>query len=175
MPSNIEIKARVVNPGEFRMRAELLSDTAVMAIPQEDIFFPTKRGRLKLRILTPDFGQLVYYTRPDATGPKRSDYQICDIGKPGELKTLLARSLGVRGIVRKTRYLYMAGQTRIHLDEVEGLGTFMELEVVLHPGQGDEAGLSIAEGLMRRLGVHSEDLVEGAYIDLIEKTGRENL
>jgi predicted adenylyl cyclase CyaB len=77
----------------------------------------------------------------------------------------------VRGVVRKTRYLYLAGQTRIHLDDVEGLGHFMELEVVLRADQSDAEGQAIAEDLMVRLGVRKDDLLEGAYMDLLEKSG----
>ena len=71
-------------------------------------------------------------------------------------------------MVKKIRYLYMVGQTRIHLDEVEGLGYFIELEVVMREGQSDTEGQAIAEDLMRRLGVREDSLIEGAYVDLLE-------
>jgi predicted adenylyl cyclase CyaB len=74
----------------------------------------------------------------------------------------------VKGVVRKIRLLYWVGQTRIHLDEVEDLGAFAELEVVLRPGQSEAEGLKIAENLAVELGIREEDLVEGAYIDLME-------
>ena len=170
MPANIEIKARVADLAALRQRAEALSDTPVQVIPQEDTFFHTPRGRLKLRLLQPDQAQLVYYERPDQDGPKRSNYHIYETKDPQGLKTALQMALGVRGVVRKTRYLYLAGQTRIHLDDVEGLGQFMELEVVLREGQGDAEGQAIAEALMVRLGVRPEDLLEGAYMDLLEKS-----
>ena len=170
MPTNIEIKARVRNLDDLRKRAEGLSDAPVQVIPQEDTFFHTPKGRLKLRLLRPDFAQLVYYERPDQDGPKRSNYYIYETDNPAGLKTALSLALGVRGIVRKIRYLYLAGQTRIHLDDVEGLGSFMELEVVLREGQTDAEGQSIAEDLMARLGVRKEDLLEGAYMDLLEKS-----
>jgi predicted adenylyl cyclase CyaB len=170
MPANIEIKARVRDMAELRTRAEALSDTPVQVIPQEDTFFHTPEGRLKLRRLQPDQAQLVYYERPDQDGPKRSNYSIYATNDPQRLLITLTQALGVRGVVRKTRYLYMCGQTRIHLDDVEGLGQFMELEVVLREGQGDAEGQSIAEELMTRLGVRKEDLLEGAYMDLLEKS-----
>jgi predicted adenylyl cyclase CyaB len=154
----------------LRSRAEVVSDTPVQVIPQEDTFFHTPKGRLKLRQLQPDLAQLVYYERPDQDGPKRSNYHIFETRDPSGLKTALSMALGVRGIVRKTRYLYLAGQTRIHLDDVEGLGQFMELEVVLQDGQSDADGQSIAEDLMAKLGVRTEDLLEGAYMDLLEKS-----
>jgi len=167
MPVNIEIKARVDDFDVLSARAEALSDVPVKVIPQEDTFFNTEKGRLKLRVLAPDLGYLIYYERPDRDGPKRSEYHLAKTNEPENLKTALTLALGVRGVVRKTRYLYMVGQTRIHLDEVDGLGYFMELEVVMREGQSDAEGQAIAEDLMRRLGVREEALIEGAYMDLI--------
>ena len=168
MPSNIEIKARVRDFDEIRRRAESISDSPLAVILQEDIFFNVPQGRLKLRVLAPDRGQLIYYQRADQGGPKRSDYQISESTDPDSLKHVLELAYGIRGVVKKTRYLYLAGQTRIHLDDVEGLGQFMELEVVLQDGQGDAEGQAIAEGLMSSLGVERSDLLEGAYMDLID-------
>jgi predicted adenylyl cyclase CyaB len=168
MPANIEIKARARDFALLLKRAEALSDSPVEVIPQEDTFFHIPKGRLKLRQLAPDRGQLVYYDRLDQDGPKRSDYHIFETGNPEGLKTTLRLALGVRGVVRKVRYLYMVGQTRVHIDEVEGLGEFMELEVVLHPGQMEGEGVAIAEELMTRLGVEEQDLLQGAYMDLLE-------
>jgi len=171
MPTNIEIKARVRDFALLRKNAEALSDTPVQVIPQEDTFFNTPRGRLKLRQLGPQQGQLVYYERSDAAGPKRSDYLLAGTADSSALKAALTAALGVRGVVRKTRYLYMVGQTRVHLDEVEGLGQFMELEVVLRPGQSDAEGQDIADDLMKKLGVSESELLEGAYMDLVEQQG----
>ena len=167
MPVNIEIKARVDDFDVLSARAEALSDVPVKVIPQEDTFFNTEKGRLKLRMLAPDLGYLIYYERPDRDGPKRSEYHLAKTNEPENLKTALALALGVRGVVRKTRYLYMVGQTRIHLDEVDGLGYFMELEVVMREEQSDAEGQAVAEDLMRRLEVREEALIEGAYMDLI--------
>jgi len=168
MPSNIEIKAHARAFEEIKTRAATLSDTAGEIIEQEDTFFVTPQGRLKLRVLAAQRAQLIYYARSDQSGPKRSDYRIFETSDPENLKAVLSLAYGVRGVVRKTRYLYLAGQTRIHLDEVSGLGNFMELEVVMQPGQTDQQGQAIAEDLMQKLGVSPEDLLEGAYMDLIE-------
>jgi predicted adenylyl cyclase CyaB len=168
MPTNIEIKARVRDFDEIRQRAEKLSDTALQIIHQEDTFFNTEKGRLKLRILAADRAQLIYYLRSDQEGPKRSDYHIFETPDPENLKRVLELAYGIRGVVRKTRYLYIVGQTRVHLDDVEGLGHFMELEVVMQEAQSDAVGQKIAEGLMSSLGVDKGDLLEGAYMDLIE-------
>jgi predicted adenylyl cyclase CyaB len=167
LPSNIEIKARARNFADIRSRAEKLSDIPVQVIPQEDIFFNTPQGRLKLRILS-DHAELIYYTRPDQDGPKRSDYHITRSNDPENLKRVLELAYGIRGTVMKTRYLYMVGQTRVHLDDVQGLGQFIELEVVMKEGQSDAEGQRIAEDLMVALGLERGDLIDGAYMDLLE-------
>lgn len=169
MPANIEIKARARDFDGLRRRAQAISASAGETIRQQDTFFITPRGRLKLRELEGVPAQLIYYDRPDQGGPKRSDYRIFETSDPQGLKDMLALAYGVRGVVRKTRYLYLAGQTRIHVDDVEGLGQFMELEVVLRPGQTDVEGQGIAEGLMNDLGVDRADLLEAAYMDLMER------
>ena len=169
MPTNIEVKARVKDFADLKRRAEAISDSPVEVIPQEDTFFVTSKGRLKLRLLASDRAQLVYYERPDRDGPKRSDYLIFNTNDPENLKATLRLALGIRGVVRKTRYLYMVGQTRVHLDDVEGLGQFMELEVVLRDNQSDDEGQAIANDLMEKLGIAPTDLIEGAYMDLLEK------
>ena len=168
MPANIEIKARLRDLAALSRRAEELSDTPVQVIPQEDTFFNVPQGRLKLRQLGPEKGQLIYYERTDTTGPKRSNYLITETADPTALKNTLEAALGIRGVIRKTRNLYLVGQTRVHLDKVEGLGEFMELEVVLHPGQSEAEGEAIAADLMNKLGVDEADLLQGAYMDLVE-------
>lgn len=170
MPTNIEIKARARHFEQIKARAEQLSDTPLQVIPQEDIFFHVPHGRLKLRILTPQNGQLIYYDRPDQPGPKRSDYHFSYTSDPENLKRVLELAYGIRGVVKKNRYLYLIGQTRVHLDDVQGLGQFMELEVVLREGQSEVEGQAIAEKLMTLLGVSASDLLEEAYIDLLERT-----
>ena len=170
MPANIEIKARVRDFAALRSRAEMLSGGPGEVIRQDDTFFHTPRGRLKLRVLAPDRAQLIFYDRPDQGGPKRSDYHLFHTSDPENLKQTLALAYGVRGTVRKVRYLYLVGQTRVHLDDVEGLGQFMELEVVLEDAQSDADGQQVAEELMNKLGVHQDDLLEGAYVDLLEDT-----
>ena len=171
MPTNIEIKARVKDFDTLKERAERLSDLPVQVIPQEDTFFNIPQGRLKLRVLSPSRAQLVWYARNDDTGPKRSDYQIYETNDPDQLKTTLTLALGLRGVVKKIRYLYMVGQTRIHLDDVENLGQFMELEVVMQPGQSDAEGQAIAQDLMSKLGITPDNLLDVAYMDMVE-TGR---
>jgi predicted adenylyl cyclase CyaB len=77
---------------------------------------------------------------------------------------------GEAGRVRKQRTLFLAGRTRIHLDRVEGLGSFLELEVVLADDEPPAKGIAEAHRLMEQLGVASTQLVEGAYVDLLSKS-----
>ena len=168
MPANIEIKARAREFQALHARAEQLADGPAQVIHQEDTFFHTPRGRLKLRELGGQRAQLIYYERADQDGPKRSDYRLFETDDPDNLKAALSMAYGVRGCVRKTRHLYLVGQTRVHLDDVEGLGQFVELEVVLRQGQTDADGQAVAEDLMQKLGVSDEDLLEGAYMDMLQ-------
>jgi adenylate cyclase len=167
MPRNIEIKARVTDRDELERRVRALADQGPIDLVQDDTFFPCPRGRLKLRELAPDRGELIFYERPDETGPKLSDYLLAPTDSPTTLRDALSRALGVCGRVRKTRRLYLAGATRLHLDEVEGLGAFLELEVVLAPDQSAAAGEAIAADLLARLDIAPADLVRGAYLDLL--------
>ena len=89
MATNIEIKARVRDVESLRARIAKLDPSPVETIPQEDTFFCTQRGRLKLRELSPDHGQLIYYERENARGPKRSDYSLSTTKEPATLKGLL--------------------------------------------------------------------------------------
>jgi len=169
MATNIEIKARVSDPAALQEKVQVISDTAGQRVPQEDIFFHAPQGRLKLRILAEDRGQLIYYERPDSAGPKQSDYFISRTAEPRTLQDVLSRTYGVRGVVRKERWLFWVGNTRIHLDQVEGLGSFLEFEVVLSDGQSIEQGRAIAADLMGRLDIAEVDLIDAAYIDLLER------
>ncbi|KAM9772592.1 uncharacterized protein ACBT44_004272 isoform 2-T2 [Syngnathus typhle] len=167
MQSNVEIKAKVSQPLEFAKMASQLSQSEGSVIRQHDTFFHSRRGRLKLRDFTDGSGQLIFYERPDTDGPKLSRYSISPTSDPPGLRAVLSDALGVKGEVRKERRLYVIGQTRVHLDSVEGLGHYMELEVVMRPAQTLEDGQQVAEGLMEQLGVTEESLVTGAYVDLL--------
>jgi predicted adenylyl cyclase CyaB len=169
MAANIEIKARLHNLAATKERVEKISDAPCQVIPQHDTFFNCPGGRLKLRELNPQHGQLVYYIRQDLAGPKHSDYRIFDTADPAGLKSILSEAFGVRGEVSKVRCVYMLGQTRIHLDDVSGLGNFIELEVVLQPGQTDADGQAIAMDLMNQLDIREADLIETAYMDMLEQ------
>ncbi|RLU19010.1 hypothetical protein DMN91_009368 [Ooceraea biroi] len=170
---NIEIKAQIRNIGSTSSKIEDLSDiTGRRVIKQRDIFFNATRGRLKLRRFEDGSAELISYERPDVLGPRLSSYDkvTLDSDTAESLTNILSHSIGVFGTVNKTRQLYMVGQTRVHVDEVDGLGTFMELEVVLQEDQDIEAGQKIAADLMEALLIKQEDLIAEAYVDLLKKT-----
>jgi predicted adenylyl cyclase CyaB len=168
--SNVEIKARLSSGQSRHVREEALalSSTEPEFLDQRDTFYHAPLGRLKLRELKDGAAELIAYERPDRAGPKLSSYVCSPCADPKSLHEALARSLGIRGVVEKHRQVIHVGQTRVHLDEVVGLGTFLELEVVLQENQSLEQGEAIAAKLMGAFGITTESLIEGAYIDLLE-------
>ncbi|MCP4548140.1 MAG: class IV adenylate cyclase [bacterium] len=167
MGCNIEIKARVVNPDELQARLETLTSSTPEVIDQSDSFYNCANGRLKLRRFAGGHGELIQYHRPDSEAPGASTYQLVPCDDPEALHSALAAAYGCRGWVNKRRLLFMIGQTRVHLDMVEGLGSFLELEVVLSPDQAQEEGVAVAESIMEQLGVERSHLIDKAYIDLL--------
>lgn len=173
MPTNIEIKAIARNIVRQRALAEELSDIPAQVITQADIFFETKNDRLKLRIFDDAHGELIAYRRDHSEKPRASDYLITMTNEPRMLQRILSSTLAVVGEVRKTRTLFLVGRTRIHIDEVEELGAFIELEVVLRENETHDMGISTAYDLMQQLEIGKSDLLAKAYIDLIlERSNR---
>ena len=154
------------------MIAVRLSDTGPETIQQEDTFFPCDGARLKLRIVGSERGELIRYERSDVADARCSRYEIASTSDPQILKQILSKTLGVIGMVKKTRSLYLIGQTRVHIDEVEGLGTFLELEVVLGEGQTEAEGRAVADNLMVEFGIDKRKLIPEAYIDLLNSAER---
>jgi predicted adenylyl cyclase CyaB len=168
MPVNVEVKVSVVDLVALRQRVVALATSGPEWLIQHDTFFNVPTARLKLREFANGSGELIYYERADTLGPKVSTYFRSPASDPLALRQVLAQSLGVRATVKKRRELFLVGQTRIHLDEVEGLGSFLELEVVLADGESTSDGDRIAAALMDRLGVLPADLIAHAYVDLLE-------
>ena len=168
MPRNVEIKAKIRDLLQLRTRAQSIADSGPFEIQQDDTFFVCHNGRLKLRIFSESQGELIFYRRDDSPNPKESQYVITPTSAPYELREMLVLSLGECGRVRKQRTLFLAGNTRIHLDEVEVLGAFMELEVVLSGRETVAQGIETAHRVMQQLGVSNQDLVDRAYVDLLK-------
>ncbi|HEY3077951.1 MAG TPA: class IV adenylate cyclase [Burkholderiales bacterium] len=167
MARNIEIKARVENLARLATRVAAIADDGPTVILQDDTFFRCDSGRLKLRSFPDGTGELIFYRRANQQGPKESFYLRSPTSAPDKLRESLALAYGAVGRVRKHRTLFLIGRTRIHLDQVEGLGHFLELEVVLGDGERSENGVLEAQRLMATLGIDPSQLIERAYVDLI--------
>ena len=170
---NIEIKAKIHEWDQFMKSVHDAADPDVAPVVMDtvDTFFKVDKGRLKLReflqISEPRQSELIHYHRHDTAGSKLSEYSKCLVSDSQGLKRVLCDALGILGEVKKTRHLYMSGQTRIHVDRVDSLGDFMELEVVLREDQTEAEGHTIVNELMMHLGVKEQDLIPLAYMDLI--------
>ena len=167
MRRNIEIKARITNPQAVQALIEMVADSKPELLSQEDTFFHSPKGRLKVRVFGDASGQLIYYKRSNRRGPRQSRYQLFRLVNPDDTKRWFAAMFGVKGIVRKRRVLYKVGKTRIHLDSVDTLGDFIELEVVLDNGDHTETGKEIADTLMNKLNIDRRSLISCAYADLL--------
>ena len=169
MARNVEIKARVADLAAVEARARAIATQGPEEIYQDDTFFRCDRGRLKLRDFGDGQGQLIHYDRADEAGPKVSDYVLSPTAAPATLREALVRAHGVLGRVVKRRRLYLVDRTRVHLDRVEGLGTFVELEVVLRDEESAEEGMVVARKLLGQLGIADDQLATGAYLDLLQR------
>ena len=169
MARNIEIKARIDSIEAMAAKVAAIADQGPVAIAQDDTFFRCEGGRLKLRAFSAQSGELIFYRRADQHGPKESFYLRSPTSMPDTLRESLALACGEAGRVRKQRLLFLVGRTRVHLDAVEGLGSFLELEVVLADAEPAEAGVQEAQRLMAVLGIDPSELVAGAYVDLVRQ------
>ena len=167
MPRNVEIKARVRDLPAVRRAVEAIADGPPALLIQSDTFFEVPRGRLKLRAFADGTAELISYQRSDVGGPRESRFAKAPVSDPAALAAVLGGALGAAGVVLKRRTFYRRGPTRIHLDEVENLGSFLELEVELSDGQSAADGERTARELMATLGIAEDDLVAGAYVDLL--------
>lgn len=169
MARNVEIKARIESVDAIAATVAAMADRGPFEIQQDDTFFACERGRVKLRALSTTEGELIFYHRANRAGPKESFFVVSPTASPDSLREALSLAYGQAGRVRKHRALYLVGRTRVHLDRVEGLGHFLELEVVLWEGEPSESGVAEADRLMARLGISADQLIEGAYVDLLAR------
>lgn len=173
MARNVEAKFQVLSHELVRARAAETAQTGPIILNQVDYFFPVPQGRLKLRIQESNAAanapqsELISYERTDNAEARLSDYQRFITADPEGLRAILARSLGEGPVVRKRRELYLIEQTRVHLDTVEGLGCFVEIEVVLAEHDEEEMGMAVFAEHIRLLGLESAPIVEVAYADLL--------
>ena len=169
---NIEIKARCRNQAVIR---NILHDKEARYIGcdhQLDTYYYVPNGRLKLRQGNIE-NALIYYERPDIQGPKQSDVKLYKSESGDDLKDLLTASLGMQIVVDKIREIYFIDNVKFHLDKVEQLGDFVEIEAI------DETGLQTIKELqhqcdhyLKLFEIKEEDLVSQSYSDLIKIVGK---
>jgi predicted adenylyl cyclase CyaB len=167
MPLNLEIKVRCSDLSEAEITAKSIPAIFSGVLYQTDTYFLLPKGRLKLRELRGSPAQLIYYFRGEEDIKRFSNYDIHFSEAPDSLKIVLNKALGIRSVVTKKRTLYLYGETRIHLDEVEELGNFIEFEVPVI--ESDENAQSTLDFLIERFGLANEPFFKNSYVDLLEQ------
>lgn len=165
---NVELKAVDPRPGRTLERALGLGAADHGFLRQRDTYFSVARGRLKLREEEPGEAHLIAYVRPDEDPSVRvSEYRIAPVVEPAALRDALEAGLGLRVVVDKRRRLLLWQEVRIHLDEVDGLGSYVELEAVA-PGDSDLVRERARVARLREvLGITDDRLREGSYADAL--------
>jgi homotetrameric cytidine deaminase len=164
--ANIELKARDIDPEATLARCQALGAEDRGYLEQRDTYFTARTGRLKLREQGDGAGELIAYRRPDDTAATESIYLRAPVSAPRELAQALDAALGTVDAVVKRRRLFLWEGVRIHLDEVVGLGSFIEFEAVLpDAGSPEEARAKLAR-LTAELSISDDVLVPVGYVDL---------
>ncbi|MFU8857310.1 MAG: class IV adenylate cyclase [Deferrisomatales bacterium] len=165
---NVEAKARALSWEAFRARACALAGGPPEELLQQDTYFTVAEGYLKLRVSSAG-AELIRYRRGRLVGdePATSEYVRVPVAEPGPLREALVETLGVVGIVSKRRWVFHVGRSRIHLDEVENLGRFLEVEVILDPDEDARCGEAELLALLESLAVPLEDHIVGSYLDIL--------
>lgn len=164
---NVELKARDRDPAATLELALGLGAEDQGEIAQRDTYFAAARGRLKLREQDPGEAELIVYRRPDGTQARTSEYRRVPVADAAALGEALHGAHPTLVVVDKRRRLLRWEGVRIHLDEVEGLGAFLELEAVAAEGSDLSQEREKVERLRRELHIEETNLVAGSYSDLL--------
>jgi adenylate cyclase, class 2 len=167
---NAEFKARCSDPRDAIRRVRAAGARWFSREHQVDTYYRVAEGRLKLRE-TGSRAELVWYFRGDTLRSKRSDVLMLRVSDPNSVKEALSRDLVVKVVVDKLRRVYLKDNVRVHIDEVRGLGTFVEIEAV---GQAKNFRTlqKQAEDMARILGLRRPDLIRDSYSDLLLRLRR---
>ena len=165
---NVECKARAADLDLLAQRCVELGADDHGVLAQRDVYFAGTRGRLKVRDQDVDGSSLIAYRRPDDTADAESHYVLASVSDPDALLEALDAALGTTVVVAKRRRLFLWKNVRIHLDDVERLGTFVELEGVVAPDGSDlEVTRERVARLREDLGITDDTLVAVGYSDLL--------
>ncbi|HET6994949.1 MAG TPA: class IV adenylate cyclase [Chitinophagaceae bacterium] len=164
---NVEIKARCRNPGFIRDYLQAHGAELKGMDEQTDTYFNVPNGRLKLREGNIE-NNLIFYERENQAGPKNSKFNLVKIEDAVGLKEVLTKSNGIKVVVKKKREIYYIKNVKFHIDEVPGLGSFVEIEAgnILADLSGEKLK-SQCDFYMKELGIKQEDLVEISYSDML--------
>jgi predicted adenylyl cyclase CyaB len=161
---NLEQKFRCADLTAAVATAKKLGAIDRGLLQQHDYFFPAPHARLKLRRINNDAAELISYRRDDSTEARFSDYTIVPIADADLLVAALTTSLGPPRELIKTRHLFIFKSTRIHIDDVKNLGTFVELETVITTQSRSTAEEEL-DVVVQALNL--KDAVASAYVDLL--------
>ncbi|MFQ5838064.1 MAG: class IV adenylate cyclase [Thermoplasmata archaeon] len=163
----LELKARCANPSRARRWLDA-NASSLGTYRQLDTYFHVPRGRLKVRETDgEEGGSLIFYLREDIRGPKRSRILLLRMGGIRDVKEILSNALGTLVTVEKVRIMYRWGRVQVHLDDVVGLGSFVEFERKGDRQEDEHAARKEFQQLREALDVTDEDLVAGSYSDLL--------
>jgi predicted adenylyl cyclase CyaB len=164
---NIELKARYPDLARARVLCAELGAVESELLIQTDTYYRVSNGRLKLRLIEPGQAELIWYERANRIDSRSSDYVLVKVDNPAGIGAALSGALGVLVEVRKRRTLLLWQNVRIHLDQVEDLGHFIEFEAVLRPGDSQQAGHDRIHQLCKWLSIQQQDWVAESYSDLL--------
>jgi predicted adenylyl cyclase CyaB len=164
---NIELKAHCDDLGRLRAVCESLGAEGQEPERQVDTYFNVSHGRLKLRELLEAGAELIYYVRDDIAGARESHYELYTAEDPEALKSMLTAALGVSVVVAKRREIFILGNVRIHLDKVQGLGGFVELEGIVDEPRELALVADEVQGIQQALGIDPQSLVKESYAVLV--------
>jgi len=165
MPLNIEIKARCTRPEVVAGRLLELGADHKGTDHQVDTYFKVNSGRLKLREGNIE-NNLIYYKRSDQDGPKRSDVLLYPANPDPGLKQILSDTMGVLVVVDKRRDIFFIGNVKFHIDHVDRLGSFVEIEAIGEKGEEEKLD-GQCKYYMNELEIDDDDLVSVSYSDLL--------
>jgi len=167
---NIEIKSPLGNRPEAEKKLAAIGGRLEWTREQVDTFFRVPSGWLKLREVEGCPAELISYRRSvEDSGPRESEYHIFRLQEATELKLVLEQSLGTLGRVEKQRALWLWRNTRVHLDRVEHLGDFLELETVLS-GIDPAEGTAESEEVIGLLELDRKLFISVPYLELLQET-----
>jgi adenylate cyclase, class 2 len=164
---NLELKARCADLAAARATVLRLGARPAGVLVQIDTYFRVPNGRLKLRRIDGQADELIWYDRPDQGETRISRYYRVPVADADGLKTALTAAFGLRGEVHKRREVCLWHNVRIHLDEVDGLGTFVEFEAVLSADETEAPARDRLDLLCRELRIGALETFGGSYADML--------